>query len=78
MDRCTWPASTPTPRPWQSLQSPFMCRVRNALLVGGVAFGVVPVTHVLFECDLKCAPLVVPAAASMFGLYFAGARALLV
>lgn len=67
------PTYRPFPRP-QSLQSPFMCRVRNALLVGGVAFGVVPVTHVLLECDLECAPLVVPAAASMFGLYLAGAQ----
>ena len=56
----------------QSLQSPFMVRVRNTLLVAGVAFGAVPISHVLVECELRCVAHVVPAAASMFGLYLAG------
>lgn len=56
-----------------SLQSLFMVRVRNSLLVGAVAFGVIPVAHVLVECRFECSDHVIPAALGMFGPYFIGA-----
>ena len=49
-----------------------MVHLRYVLLAGGVAFGIIPMLHLLLECDFKCVDHVVPAVMSMFGLYLAG------